>query len=309
MGPMGPMCPMCQGSPGLPNEPEPSEPSSPDRPPPPPHVVECTDLEFEDTENVDIEVFESLVKGLIDQTAGNACPREVCNRVDKCGSEAKGFYHEFEYNGQLVVATSGAPYHNAEHDAAVPNPNSRCERWQYMVIPLNPEKGSQLTQTGMGATGFAKFGGVFYNQLSNMEQVNDVAYNYDNEGKSLDSCHGHSSPDKQYHYHASPDCVIDKDDCYFLGFLRDGYKVFGGYCTDDNNDTLAACYAPNDEILASTPGYNFTGVGTDGCQLDEANGFEDSSGSYAYYMSDSYPWIPIFYAGSTVSQVCGIDSS
>ena len=67
----------------------------------------------------------------------------TCNRVSSnnvCGMAATGYYKEFEYNGMMVVVSSGAPDHPAEHDQFVTNPNTRCERWQFMQVPLNPGK-------------------------------------------------------------------------------------------------------------------------------------------------------------------------
>jgi hypothetical protein len=57
-----------------------------------------------------------------------------------CGDDVAGYYNEFEYNGMLVIVSSGAPDHPAEHDQLVSNPNTRCERWQFMQVPLNPAK-------------------------------------------------------------------------------------------------------------------------------------------------------------------------
>ena len=68
-----------------------------------------------------------------------------------------------------------------------------------MALPLNPSKGSSDPQaTPMGPTAFFSSGAVMFNPLSSPQ--GNLAL--DKEWISLDPCHGHSSPDNQYHYHA-----------------------------------------------------------------------------------------------------------
>ena len=57
-------------------------------------------------------------------------------------------------------------------------------------MPINPGKGSSITDTGLGTIGLAVTGGVFFNDLSNPDGSLAMA----NEGTSLDSCLGHSAP-------------------------------------------------------------------------------------------------------------------
>jgi len=87
-----------------------------------------------------------------------------------------------------VVIINGIPDHDAENDQFVVNPNTRCERWQFMTVPIDPSKGTNATRTSMGVVSLAVTGGTFYNDLSSAD--GDVALY--NEGASLDSCAGHS---------------------------------------------------------------------------------------------------------------------
>merc|ERR1712131_415363 len=78
----------------------------------------------------------TLVKSYID--AG------TCGEVttgDSCGDSAESYYSEFEYNGRRVVIANGIPNHDAEHDQYFVNPNTRCERWTFMSLPLSPSQG------------------------------------------------------------------------------------------------------------------------------------------------------------------------
>ena len=65
---------------------------------------------------------EAIVKTLID--AGTC---EEVSSNSNCGDEAAGYYGTFEYNGNRIVVSSGAPDHDAEYDQTKPNPNSRCK--------------------------------------------------------------------------------------------------------------------------------------------------------------------------------------
>ena len=70
-------------------------------------------------------------------------------------------------------------------------------RWQYAVLPLNPQKANSYRQSGLGSVGWVETGGVVYNHLSNPDGSLAAYYELD----SLDVCGGHSSPNSQYHYH------------------------------------------------------------------------------------------------------------
>ena len=59
-----------------------------------------------------------------------------------------------------------------------------------MELPINPSKGSTITDTVLGTVGLAVTGGAFFNDLSNP----DGSLALTNEGTSLDSCLGHSAP-------------------------------------------------------------------------------------------------------------------
>ena len=98
-------------------------------------IEESTEAAGAETQAVDDDEYVALVKGYID--AGTCSSAEASTL---CGDSATSYYHEFEYNGQKVVISSGVPDHTAETDALKPNPNTRCEIWQFMALPINPGK-------------------------------------------------------------------------------------------------------------------------------------------------------------------------
>jgi len=263
-------------------------------------------------ETTEDDGYVSLVKGYIDD---GTCSDTYTTTT--CGEAATSYYNEFEYNGKRVVISNGIPDHPAENDALDPNPNERCEIWQFMSVPISPEKGDSPTDTSLGVTAFAITGGTFYNHLSNP----DGSLALYNEGSSLDSCMGHSDPDSQYHYHANILCedagsaegADDADECIHLGYMRDGVPVYG-YCKDASGTQFTSCYSVvsgvDTEIIATAAGefvaastssdYVFDQAAYDAgtCNLDEGSGAtHPTTGQYSYFLTTGYPYTPIYYYG------------
>jgi len=267
-------------------------------------VVTTTTAAANNNDDADDDDVTTLVKSYIDS---GSCA-EVSTGA-RCGDSAESYYSEFQYNGRRIVVSSGIPDHEAEHDQFFVNPNTRCERWSYMSLPLSPDQASSASATDMGVTGLAVTGGTFYNHLSSPK--GDVAMY--NEGTSLDSCTGHSSADGQYHYHANIVCdsaATDPDTCKQIGWMRDGVPVYG-YCKDAFGSQFSSCYSlrsgysESDVVMAAgtfssaslDTAYEFSAGA--GCNLDEANGaVHPVTGEYSYFMTETYPWVPMFYYGS-----------
>ena len=138
------------------------------------------------------------VKALID--AGSC---EAVTSNSNCGANAVSYFKDFEYNGERVIISSGIPDHEAEHDMLVSNPNTRCEHWQYMVVPLTPSQANNPVETGLGVVGLSTTGGHFFNHLSNPDGSLALA----NEDPTLDSWFGHSAASGLYHYNANINCT------------------------------------------------------------------------------------------------------
>jgi len=243
-----------------------------------------------------------------------------------CGDDAESYYEEFDYNEDWkVVVTSGAPDHAAE-DQSTPfctafrdicrainplidggrlNPNRRCEKWQYVVLPKNPELTGVLGDTPMGSTGFASSGGHFYNHLANPD--GSVAW-YD-EIQSLDLSMGHSDPSATYHYHGVPYLIPDASDaskCKPIGYLFDGFPVHG-QCQDDDGNEVISCWKLKDGVSGENVSdyeYDEEAFEAGACGLDRANGkmFDDG---YGYVTTTNFPGIPMFYSGTAIPGACG----
>jgi len=243
-----------------------------------------------------------------------------------CGDDAESYYEEFDYNEDWkVVVTSGAPNHAAE-DQSTPfctafrdicqainplidggrlNPNRRCEKWQYVVLPKNPELTGEFSDTPMGTTGFASSGGHFYNHLSNPD--GSVAW-YD-EIQSLDLSMGHSDPSATYHYHGVPYLIPGANDaskCEPIGYLLDGFPVHGR-CQDDDGNEMLSCWKLIDGATGehiSDYEYDEEAFKSGSCGLDRNNGKMFEHG-YGYVTTTNFPGIPMFYSGEAVPGPCG----
>lgn len=85
----------------------------------------------------------------------------------------------------------------------------------------------------------------------------------------LDNCSGHAGRGDDYHYHASPTCMIEamanQGDAAIIGWGYDGYPIYG------NNN-------PDGTIIAAT-------------DLDVCNGQADDTFGYRYHTSTEPPYI------------------
>jgi len=226
----------------------------------------------------------------------------IVDSTSVCGDTARSYYNSTLQGDTRVVSTSGIPY----HDHVPKNPNEACEKWSYMKVPLNPTKGTEFRASILGPVGMSVSGAFFFNHLggSRAVGVDDVAYY--TEGNSFDPCHGHADPFNQYHYHQIPVCIPGWDTCGLMGYLHDGFPVYGLNCTGNDGNKLTSCYSlPSgaDEDDTSSYVYNSTA----GCDLDQANGYDfGGDKGYGYVFTLAYPFIMPGYYGTTKANLCYI---
>ena len=137
-------------------------------------------------------------------------------------------------------------------------------------IKLAPQLANNLT-TIDAAVGVAVNGVPIYDYSSQGEL--DL-YTYDANSDTvalgqLDDCGGHAGRGDDYHYHASPNCMIDtlpnNDDETIIGWGYDGYPLYG------NNNPDGSAIATDD--------------------LDVCNGQIDDDFGYRYHTSSQAPYI------------------
>merc|ERR1739844_73665 len=93
---------------------------------------------------------EAATDGIYGATIAALTSRDSVETSSNCGDDASGYYEEYVTDDARYVIVSGAPAHDAEYDQAHVNPNTRCERWQYVKLPLTWSDSGKVTQQ-MGA--------------------------------------------------------------------------------------------------------------------------------------------------------------
>merc|ERR1719323_1510194 len=126
-------------------------------------------------------------------------PTDSVASNSNCGDAAEGYYEEYTTADTRYIVASGAPSHAAEYNQDHANPNTRCERWQYIAVPLEWSASGSDYQA-LGVVGYVMSGGTVYDHRSS--PTGDLASFY--EWDSLDPSFGHSDNNNQYHYHAVP---------------------------------------------------------------------------------------------------------
>jgi len=126
-----------------------------------------------------------------------------------------------------------------------------------------------------------------------------------------DKHNAHTQPNGQYHYHGNPVAMFDgnpgPEGSPVIGFAADGFPIYGSYFKDNSGKVRKArsgySLKPGKRPSSKNdPGgvydgmyiddFEFTGAG----DLDACNGMV-VNGQYAYYVTDSYPWVIKCFTG------------
>lgn len=131
-------------------------------------------------------------------------------------------------------------------------------------------------------------------------------------GFGADNHHAHTQPNGQYHYHGNPMAMFDEnpgaDGSPVIGFAADGFPIYGSYFKDASGAVRKAksgysLKSGTRPSSASDPGGAYDGMYvddfefTDAGDLDACNGMV-VNGQYAYYVTDSYPWVIKCFSGT-----------
>lgn len=215
---------------------------------------------------------------------------------------------------RTLVANS-LPDHETGEFPNSGNPNTISEQALTLEFPTAP--------TYVGNAGFAMQPGVAVNGVTfepgTAETVTCASgENYRVEGLQdlfdlgMDFNNAHVQPTGKYHYHGVADLLVDThshgDDLVLVGFAADGFLMYysasGAY--GSSYELAAAARSGTDcvgsgalrvdsvtiEGTAPDGTYGSDWVYVDGLgQLDECNGVE-INGTYAYVLTDEFPYIP-----------------
>lgn len=148
----------------------------------------------------------------------------------------------------VVVSTTDIPNHkspyfgvgNANYVAPTAgialNPNSIAAQSYVLKIPISPTAASSPGDTPMDAIGVALNGVVFFNQYA----AGRVALGP--EIVSFDQYNGHPAMQNNYHYHFEPLYLTASSKAALIGFILDGYPIYGPQETNGSAPTgLDSC--------------------------------------------------------------------
>ena len=133
----------------------------------------------------------------------------------------------------LTLKSNGTPSHvtpywgsgNTLYEAQISghsvNPGNLQSQTFVMTIPLNPTAANTKEETALGPIGMALNGVAIYNDREggNVPLDAGVLLSFDRAG-------AHSGPGGLYHYHVTGD-FTSKDDAKLIGYLRDGFPIYG----------------------------------------------------------------------------------
>ena len=146
----------------------------------------------------------------------------------------------------IVLKSNGEPDHlspywpttnslwEAQISGHTVNPGNLEAQNFSMTLPTIPVEASTKAATALGPIGMALNGVAIYNDQEggNVALTSDVLLSFDRAG-------AHSGPGGLYHYHVTGD-FTSKDDAKLIGFLRDGFPIYGRKDTTGVYPTLDA---------------------------------------------------------------------
>lgn len=174
-------------------------------------------------------------------------------------------------NGLITLKSNGVPDHvtpywgsgNSLYEAPTltgqtVNPGNLQSQVFVMIIPTNPNEASSKEETSMGPIGMALNGVAIYNDREggNVPVDAGTLLSFDRGG-------AHSGPGGLYHYHFTGDFTAN-DDANLIGFLRDGFPIYGRKDSDGTYPTNLDANGGHIGTTAefSTPIYHYHATNT-----------------------------------------------
>lgn len=221
------------------------------------------------------------------------------------------------------ITSNGVPYsHGAFPNAH--NPSTISAQSYKFRVPLKPQVAARVTPLqGYVVFGVAVDGVPFDPGTAEMWQ-NDPDWRYEAmSGKinlGMDYNNAHVQPNGAYHYHALPTEVAkginSKQHSPLIGYAADGFPIYAlyGYAIGTNAQSdikeLESSYQLRQGTRTGGPGGTYDGTFTQDYvyvagsgDLDECNGRitvtpNYPQGTYAYFITDTFPLIPRCFKGT-----------
>lgn len=192
------------------------------------------------------------------------------------------------------IESNGIPDHSTGKFPNSGNPNSISEQNHKYRVPLNPvktDRASSVHLVGVATNGIPMEPGTaeFWNRdRSSGWNIQAFA---PNTNLGIDNSNAHVQPNGTYHYHAAPKGLINKTGQSLVGWAADGFEIHYIGSKAKSSFRLKSGARP------SGPGGKYDGTYDQDWEyveghgnLDKCNG-GDLNGQYAYFISDTYPFI------------------
>jgi len=223
-----------------------------------------------------------------------------------------------------IIRANGIPAHNTGRFPNRGNPNAIREQNYVFRMDVEPEKRNRIEILELGKFGVAVNGVPFDPGAAEFwNRDRGSGWRYEALGGAvnlgLDSNNAHVQPNGAYHYHGLPTGLIKSwsRDVHsaVVGYAADGFPIYAVYGLSDPENArstitaLRASYSVKSGTRTGGPGGLYDGTFVEDYayaagsgDLDECNGRdtitpEYPQGTYAYFLTESYPFIPRCFRG------------
>lgn len=225
-----------------------------------------------------------------------------------------------------VIRANGLPDHAMGQFPNAHNPNRASAQNYVYRVALHPVVAGRLTPVGMQNFGIA-INGVTFDPAAAEWWHGDRSSGWQYEPMTghlnlgVDENNAHVQPNGAYHYHGIPTGILAKvkdarSRMVLLGWAADGFPIYAPWGYEKANDatsglkTLRSSYRLKQGTRPSGPGGAYDGTYVADFEyvsgagdLDECNGRfgvtpDFPEGTYCYFLTKDFPFIPRFYKGT-----------
>ncbi|PWQ93745.1 YHYH protein [Leucothrix arctica] len=231
---------------------------------------------------------------------------------------------------QRTITANGIAKHKTGAFPNGHNPHGIAEQKHVYSVPLNPQLAANKTDIRIGKVGIAVNGVLIEPATAEVyKEARDWRYEALSGAVPLgiDSNYAHVQPGGNYHYHGLPTDLMRSLGVHqskhspLIGWAADGFPIYalfgyknaknigGGIQRESSSYRLKGTQRPGGNLPTGKPDGTFAqdyayvaGAGT----LDECNGKmtatpESPNGTYAYFITDTFPVIPRCLKGTPSS--------
>jgi hypothetical protein len=228
-----------------------------------------------------------------------------------------------------VIHANGFPDHTPGRFPNAGNPNTIAAQSYNFRVPLTPKPAVKPTPFALGIFGIAVNGVVFdpgANEWWNNDRTAGWQYEPLTSSRTLgiDENNAHVQPTGAYHYHGLPTGLLAKvkgakDRMVLIGWAADGFPIYAPWAYTDPKNTnsplkqMKSSYRIKQGTRPGGPGGAYDGSFVKDWEyvagagdLDECNGQfgvtpEFPLGTYHYYLTSSFPFVPRMFHGTPLA--------